>query len=296
MIFVIVGPTGSGKSALAERLAATLGGAIVNGDAFQVYQEFNIGTAKPSLEERAKCPHYLFDFISPDRDYDVKTYQMDLRATLDFLIKKQQPIILVGGTGLYIKAGLYDYEFADEQPVNLDDLSSLDDLALHTYLKSLDPAESLKIHPHNRKRVLRAIAICRSSGTSKTNLLATQRHQLLYDAAFIGLDPHRESLYRSIDHRVEEMFEKGLAEEAAYLTKKYEVRRHAFLGIGYKEMLAFFSGQLTLVETKEKIKKDSRNYAKRQMTFFRHQLPVKWFENADMAFDEILKIAGEHNG
>ena len=296
MIYVLVGPTGSGKSAVAETLAERLNLPIVNGDAFQVYREFDIGTAKPSQEIRSKIPHYLFDFFSPEKDYDVKNYQTDLRATIAFMQAKHQDFVLVGGTGLYIRAGLYDYDFAEEDPVDVSDLEMLCDADLHDRLREIDPAEAEKIHPNNRKRVLRALAIFRSRGISKTELLAQQEHRCLFDAVFVGIDLPREDLYARIDARVEKMFEQGLVEEARGLTQKYDSRRHAFQGIGYKELLAFFDGQYTLEEAKEKIKKDSRNYAKRQMTFFRHQLPVTWVHSQEEALAFLLQKAGVHHG
>lgn len=296
MIFVIVGPTGSGKSALAEAFASALHLPIINGDAFQVYQDFSIGTAKPSLDIRAKIPHYLFDFYSPEQDYDVKTYQSDLRSVLAFLSSKNQDCVLVGGTGLYIRAGLYDYDFPNEDPVDLSDLANLDDQQLHDYLRQIDPEDALKIHPNNRKRVLRAIAIFRSRGVNKTQWNAQQSHRCLYDAFFLGIDLPREELYQHIDARVESMFGQGLVDESRELVAKYDRSRHAFQGIGYKELLDYFDGKATLAETVEKVKQDSRNYAKRQMTFFRHQLPVTWVHSHAEGLTLLLQKGGNRNG
>ncbi len=296
MIYVLVGPTGSGKSAVAEAFAQRLNLPIVNGDAFQVYREFDIGTAKPTQEIRLKIPHYLFDFFSPEHDYDVKTYQTDLRATLAFMESKHQDFVLVGGTGLYLRAGLYDYDFAEEEPVDVSDLENLCDADLHDRLREIDPVEADKIHPNNRKRVIRALTIFRSRGISKTELLAQQEHRCLFDCVFVGVDLPREQLYARIDQRVETMFAQGLVDEARMLVKKYDSKRHAFQGIGYKELLEYFEGKLTLEEAKEKIKKDSRNYAKRQMTFFRHQLPVTWVHSQEEALAFLLQKAGVHHG
>ncbi|MCX5775172.1 MAG: tRNA (adenosine(37)-N6)-dimethylallyltransferase MiaA [Firmicutes bacterium] len=296
MIIVIVGPTGSGKSALAMRLARHLGGQIVNGDAFQVYQELNIGTAKPSYEAREKIPHHLYDFVSPSIDYNVKNYQQDLREVLDDLLKKKKPVILVGGTGLYIKAGLYDYVFEDEPVVDLSDLEKLTNQELYEYLKTIDAVEAEKLHPNNRKRVLRAIAIYRGSGASKTSLVAKQKHKCLYDTMFIGLDTDRLKLYASINTRVNRMFAAGLIDEVRDLVAKSGKKHHAFLAIGYKEVIQHLEGKMTFGDTVEAIQKNSRNYAKRQFTFFRNQLPVEWYPDGDTAYQAILKKLGDSNG
>jgi len=296
MIIVVVGPTGSGKSALAMRLARHLGGQIVNGDAFQVYQELNIGTAKPSYETREKIPHHLYDFVSPSIDYNVKNYQQDLRAVLDDLLIKKKPIILVGGTGLYIKAGLYDYVFEDEPVVDLSDLEKLTNQELYDYLKTIDVVEAEKLHPNNRKRVLRAIAIYRSAGANKTSLVAKQKHKCLYDVTFIGLDTDRLKLYASINTRVNRMFAAGLIDEVRDLVTKYGKKHHAFLAIGYKEVIQHLDGKLSFGDAVEAIQKNSRNYAKRQFTFFRHQLPIEWYPDGDTAYQAILKKLDENHG
>jgi len=296
MIIVVVGPTGSGKSALAMRLARKLGGQIVNGDAFQVYQELNIGTAKPSYEAREKIPHHLYDIVSPSIDYNVKNYQQDLREVLDDLLKKKKPIILVGGTGLYIKAGLYDYVFEDEPAVDLSDLEKLTNQELYDYLKTIDAVEAEKLHPNNRKRVLRAIAIYRGAGASKSSLVAKQKHKCLYDAMFVGLDTDRLKLYASINTRVNRMFAAGLIDEVRDLVNKYGKKHHAFLAIGYKEVIQHLEGKMSFGDAVEAIQKNSRNYAKRQFTFFRNQLPVDWYPDGDMAYQAILKKLGENHG
>lgn len=296
MIIAVVGPTGSGKSALALLLARRLGGQIVNGDAFQVYKGLDIGTAKPSLAERAEITHHLYDFVSPSEDYNVNAYQTALRQAISELEKTGIPVILVGGTGLYIKAGLFDYRFEDEPPVDLSDLDKFDNQELYDYLGNIDPAEAAKLHPHNRRRVLRAIAIFRASGMKKSAIIESQDHKCLYDAIFVGLDIDRLTLYADINRRVDLMFERGLVEEVSGLVKKYGKQHHAFLAIGYKEVIEYLEGVRSLPETIELVKKNSRNYAKRQFTFFRNQLPVEWYPNAEEAYQTIVKKIGECHG
>ncbi len=296
MIYVIVGPTGSGKSALAEKFALAYNLPIVNGDAFQVYQDFDIGTAKPSKEIRLTLPHYLFDFFSPEKDYDVKTYQTDLRSVIQFMQTKNQDFVLVGGTGLYLRAGLFDYDFPEETPVDLSDLNPWSDQALHDYLAQIDPEEAKKIHPNNRKRVLRAIAIFRSRGVNKTQWNAQQEHRCLFETLFVGIDRPREELYARIDERVDQMISHGLVEETRRLVARYDRKGHAFQGIGYKEMLDFFDGKISLEDAIDQIKQDSRNYAKRQMTFFRHQLPVSWVKSVDEGYAWLVQEKEKHHG
>ncbi|MCF0116925.1 MAG: tRNA (adenosine(37)-N6)-dimethylallyltransferase MiaA [Bacilli bacterium] len=292
MIIVVVGPTASGKSSLAIKIAKTFNAEIINGDAFQVYQELDIGTAKPTKEEMKIVPHHLFDFRSPLENYSVMEYQRDSRLIIEKLRTNNKNIVIVGGTGLYQKATLYDYQFTEEEEkVDLSDLDNYSNEDLYNYLVSLDEKAALKTHMNNRKRVLRAIAIIRHTGKKKSEIEESQKHELIYqDVVFVGLDIERELLYSNINLRVDEMFEQGLLQEVQSLHEKYDFSLHAFQGIGYKEFNGYFNNQLTLEETKELIKKNTRNYAKRQFTFFRHQLPVQWFKDKEEAFNYVQEL------
>ena len=290
MIVVVAGPTCSGKSSLAIRLALALDAEIINGDAFQVYKYFNIGTAKPTLKERAIVPHHLFDFVDPNTNFNVKDYQELARKTIADLEDKKKNIIIVGGTGLYQKATLYDFSFDDEDNhADMSDLVSLTNEELYEELKKIDEKSTKTIHVNNRKRVLRAIEIYRLHGKTKTSIIDSQEHKLLYDVMFIGLNVEREKLYNDINNRVDEMIKDGLVEEVTNLKSKYPASIHAFQAIGYKELLAYLDHKLTLNEAIELIKKNSRNYAKRQMTYFKNQLPMKWFDNADKAYNYVIE-------
>ncbi len=290
MIIVIAGPTCSGKSSLAIKLALALDAEIINGDAFQVYKYFDIGTAKPTLTERALVPHHLFDFVDPNTNFNVKDYQELARKTIADLENKKKNIIIVGGTGLYQKATLYDFSFDDEDNhADMSDLVSLTNEELYEELKKIDEESTKTIHVNNRKRVLRAIEIYRLHGKTKTSIIDSQEHKLLYDVMFIGLNVEREKLYNDINNRVDEMIKDGLVEEVTNLKTKYPESIHAFQAIGYKELLAYLDHKLTLNEAIELIKKNSRNYAKRQMTYFKNQLPMKWFDNADKAYNYVIK-------
>ena len=287
MILVLTGPTGSGKTALALELAKRLGAAIVNADAFQVYQELSIATAKPTLTERSLAPHYLFDFVPLTSGYNVAEYQADLRSVLGYCLGQGQNVIIAGGTGLYIKAGLYDYEFSPRAEVDLSRYEGYDNDALYAELLALDKDSAAAIHPHNRQRVLRALSLA-LSGETKSSLEARQEHKPLYEAMFFGLNQERDRLYERVDARVERMFAEGLLEETLPLIERYGRNAMAFRAIGVKELFPYIDGSATLEQTKELIKKNTRNYVKRQMTWFRHQFDLTWVDSAEDILRRIV--------
>ncbi len=290
MILVLTGPTGSGKSALALSLAKKIDAVIVNADAFQVYRDLNIATAKPTMSMRMEVPHYLYDFVPLTSSYDVAEYQEDLRATIAELEQEKKNIIIAGGTGLYIRAGLYDYRFEELPSVDLSEYEALSDEELHAKLEAIDPVQAEKIHPHNRRRVLRAIEIYLSSGKSKTEREKEQVHAPIYsDVFFFGIDADRDLLYENLDKRVDEMFEQGLLEETVPLIQRYGRTPRAFAAIGVKELFPYLDGEASLEETKAAIKKATRNYVKRQMTFFRHQFPIIWVKDEEAILHHLNK-------
>ena len=288
MILVLTGPTGSGKTDMAISLAKKLGGAIINADAFQVYRELNIATAKPSEAQRLEVPHFLFDFVPISSSYSVYEYQADLRATIADLQEIHKPIIIAGGTGLYIRAGLYDYSFPEEKVVDLSVYEKMDEDTLYAALQKMDPEEAKTIHPHNRIRVLRAIKVYLSSGKKKSEIKAEQKHQPIYDDVyFFGLNAERAPLYERVNQRVEEMFKAGLVEENRALYEKYGETPRAFQAIGVKELFSYFRGEKNLEECKEEIQKNTRHYVKRQETFFRHQFDIHWITREEEILDAI---------
>lgn len=288
MILVLTGPTGSGKTDMAISLAKKLGGAIINADAFQVYRELNIATAKPSEVQRLEVPHFLFDFVPISSSYSVYEYQADLRATIADLQEIHKPIIIAGGTGLYIRAGLYDYSFPEEKVVDLSVYEKMDEDTLYAALQKMDPEEAKTIHPHNRIRVLRAIKVYLSSGKKKSEIKAEQKHQPIYDDVyFFGLNAERAPLYERVNQRVEEMFKAGLVEENRALYEKYGETPRAFQAIGVKELFPYFRGEKNLEECKEEIQKNTRHYVKRQETFFRHQFDIHWITREEEILDAI---------
>jgi len=281
VIICVVGPTGSGKSKLAEKLSLFYNAIIVNFDAFQVYKEMNVGTAKPSKEELNSGRYFLYDFIEPFDAFDVSKYQKICRDFLDS--HKKQNIILVGGTGLYLKATLFNYKFEKEDVMPDNFMAEKSNQELYEELEKIDKEDALKITMNNRKRLLRALFIYKTHGKSKTELNDNGKNEMLYDNVhFLGINYEREYLYDLINKRVDIMFENGLETEVKSLFEKYGSSARSLQAIGYKE----FTESNDINEVKELIKKNTRNYAKRQLTFFKHQFDsINWFDSIDGAFE-----------
>lgn len=274
MIIAITGPTGVGKTKLSVALAKKYHGIVVNCDAMQVYKGMDIGTAKIKEEEKEGVPHYLFDIVSPEVNYTVYDYQKDARKIIEE--NKDKTIIFVGGTGLYLKAALFDYRFSEEKNKENYEEYSNEEL----YQMCLKKDEKCLIHPNNRRRMIRFL---------QKETTASVEPKLLYDATFIGLTTNRDHLYEIIDKRVDKMFEEGLLEEVKKFYDQHLNSKALQTAIGYKELYSYFEGNLSLEETKELIKKNSRHYAKRQYTFFNHQLTVQWFSVNYEDFQKTIK-------
>ena len=290
MLYVIVGPTGSGKTSVALRLADYFHAPIINADAFQIYQEMDIGTAKIERDSEDYKKHYLLDIVKPNESYSVKQYQEDFRKAYHELKKTNKDIIVCGGTGLYIKAALYDYAFEDEEEADISDLEELSNEQLYDLLKKLDPKALETIHMNNRKRVIRAIQIARTHDMNKSESIDKQEHKLVIDdeVKFLFLNPERKALYENINKRVDIMFEQGLVNEVKGLLNKYQLSTTAKAAIGYKEVIDYLDEKYSLEECKELIKKRTRNYAKRQVTFFKHQLPCIEYASKEELLKELI--------
>ena len=275
MIYVICGPTGVGKTKLSVSLAKHFNGIVVNADSMQVYKDLNIGTAKVTEEEKEGVPHLLFVVVSPTEMYTIFDYQRDLRRVIDE--NKGKDIILVGGSGLYIKAGLYDYKFAlEESHKTFDEYSNEELLEM---VKKKDSTSD--IHVNNRKRLIRKL---------NQQEVSLDGDKLLFDAKFIGLTTSREKLYDRINKRVDKMMEDGLLEEVKSLYDEGIRSKAIMTGIGYKELYEYFDNKLSLEEAISLIKSRSRHYAKRQYTWFNNQMDVKWF---DVDFDNFNNTVNE---
>ena len=284
MIYVVCGPTGVGKTKLSVMLAKKYNGIVVNADSMRVYKYLDIGTAKVTESEKEGIPHLLFDIVNPDELYTVFDYQRDLRKVIEE--NKDKNIILVGGSGLYIKAGLYDYKFAlEEEKQNTYD--DLDNETLYKMVKELD--ENTDIHVNNRKRLIRRL---------NQKCVSSEGNKLLYDAIFIGLTTSRDKLYERINKRVDEMINDGLIDEVKSLYDKNIRSKAIMTGIGYKELYDYFDSKISLEEAIDLIKKRSRHYAKRQYTWFNNQMDIKWFDvdfnNFDNTFKSVVKYIEEN--
>ena len=289
MIYVIGGPTGTGKTSLATTLAKAWHAPLINADAFQMYQGMDIGTNK-DLASLQGIEHYLFDVISPKETMTVARYQRDARQLFDSLLNKHPRIILVGGTGLYVNASVYDFSFAQhETNPDLSKFETMSNEQLHDYLKTVDLTSSQHIHPHNRRRVLRAIAILIATGKTKTDQELNQKKEILYPTTWIGMNPNRDELYARLDARVMTMVNQGLVKEVQTLIQQYGDHLQAFQGIGYKEMIRHLQGEIDLESTIQLIQQSTRRYAKRQLTYFRHQFPMTWYEDWPTAAKQLLR-------
>lgn len=281
-IIVITGPTAVGKTRLSIELAKKLNGEIINADAMQVYKDLNIGTAKITEEEKENIPHHLFDIKEVDEDYTIYHYQQDCRKVIEDILRRGKTPILVGGTGLYIKSALYDYQLSEEKETNTYD--ELTNEEIYNELIKLD--KDIDIDKNNRRRLIRALNYYKENNSSITK---NKTDKLLYDTLFIGLTTNRENLYQKINQRVEEMIANGLIKEVKYYYDKNIKTKPLLNGIGYKEIYNYFEGKSTKEEAVEKIKQNSRHYAKRQYTFFNHKLPVVWFETDYNNFNNTIK-------
>lgn len=279
MIYVVCGPTCSGKTKLACFLADKYNCKIINADAFQIYKGMDIGTAKisdPSLLSK----HLLLDILTPDQEYSIKEYKKDFWDVLNKI--KEKDVVVCGGSGLYIRSALYDYDFP-EYTDDVSDLEEMDCESLFNLLKELDFESSTTIHQNNKKRIIHAISMART-GNRKSDVIEKQDHKLLRDdVVFIFINPDRAKLYEQINERVDEMVSKGLVDEVKTLLDKYNLSKTARAAIGYKEVIDFLEGNSSMEACVELIKQRTRNYAKRQVTYFKHQLPCKEFSNVEEA-------------
>ncbi len=291
-IIVLLGPTASNKSKLGELLHEKIPSSkIVNFDAFQIYKEMNIGTAKPSRKELNKGYYYFYDYLDITQDNNIYFYQELARNFIDS--NKDSTLIFIGGSGLYIKAALFNYIFSkDEIKMPSDYKSNYSNEELFKELEKLDLEASKKIHVNNRKRLLRSLFINEVEGKNKSEINQNKSNELLYlDTDFIFINPKRSDLYSNINLRVEKMKELGLKEEALNLLNKYKsINPLALSAIGYKEFNYLINNTLTEEEVFELIKKNTRNYAKRQITFFKHQFPTyKEYASYLEAFESLKK-------
>ena len=308
-LIILTGPTAVGKTAASIGLAKAVGGEIISADSMQVYRHMDIGSAKITEEEMQGPPHYLVDVLDPEEAFNVVRFQEMAKAAMQKIHDNGHIPIVVGGTGFYIQALLYDIDFTE----NASDFSFREELEktarekgaeyLHSLLKQADPEAAEQIHPHNIKRVIRALEFNRKTGQKiSTHNEQERRKQSPYEFAYFVLTDNREALYARIDRRVDKMMEQGLLEEVRALKDRGIARESVSMqGLGYKELLAYLDGEIPLEEAVRIIKRDTRHFAKRQLTWFRRERDVIWIDTQEIGQEEekivdyMLNVLREKN-
>ncbi|EGQ2821997.1 tRNA (adenosine(37)-N6)-dimethylallyltransferase MiaA [Staphylococcus pseudintermedius] len=296
-IVAIVGPTASGKTELGVALAKAIDGEVISGDSMQVYQGMDIGTAKVTPDEMDGIPHHLIDILKPDETYSAYDFQQQAQQLITDITTRGKVPIIVGGTGLYIQSVIYDYQFDDEtispeteQRVaeQMAKLKSYTNEAIHDYLGTFDPISHQEIHPNNRKRVERAISYYLSTKKVLSNRKKSTQLTENYDTLLVGIKMSRDTLYSRINSRVDMMLSHGLLDEVQELIELGYESCQSMQAIGYKEMIPVIKNEMPLDEAITLLKQHSRNYAKRQMTWFTNKLNVHWLDREKMSLTSML--------
>lgn len=295
-LVILSGPTACGKTALSIALAKRIGAEIISADSMQVYRGFDIGTAKTTKEEMQGVPHYLIDELAPDEECNVFEFQSRAKQYIEDIHERGKIPLIVGGTGFYIQSVLYDIDFSQE-PADKTYRHALEQMAsekgsayLHELLKEIDPDAAAAIHPNNQKRVIRALEYFHETGAKISD---HNRMQMLKDSpyayAYFVLNRPRALLYERINARVDQMVEQGLVEEvAALLAAGYSEDLLSMQGLGYKEIVPYVKGECTLEEASDLLKKNTRHFAKRQITWFKREKDVRWIHLEDYASEEAV--------
>ena len=286
-VLAIVGPTAIGKTDFGIKCANTFNGEIISGDSIQIYKGLDVGSAKPTKEELSQAKHHLIDIKEPTDTYSVKEFQDLGREKINDIYKDNKLPIIVGGTGLYIKALLYDYKFFEEDEID-NQYEDLSNEQLYNLLKEKDPKALESIHINNRKRLVRALNVFEKHKKGISEIKQEQEHKPIYDCLIIGLTASRETLYNRIDKRIDLMIKDGLIDEIKNLLEKgISFDNQCMQGIGYKEFRDYFENNKSLDECIEQVKTNSHHFAKRQYTFFNNQMNIEWFEDKDLALERI---------
>ncbi|MFC0525023.1 tRNA (adenosine(37)-N6)-dimethylallyltransferase MiaA [Pontibacillus salicampi] len=303
-VVAVVGPTAVGKTKLGIAIAKRFNGEIISGDSMQIYKGMDIGTAKVTQEESEGIPHAMIDVKEPHESFSVAEFKERVQGHIDDIAQRGKLPIIVGGTGLYIQAVLYDFHFSNQQRDDsyrnsLEQRMEIEGIEpLYEMLKQVDPEQAQKVHPNNHRRVLRALEVYEKTGMTMSEYHATQQSESPYEPYLIGLTMERDSLYERINRRVDKMIGEGLVEEVTRLTQQGLEHSQSMQAIGYKEMVPYVKGEIPLKDAREMLKLHSRRYAKRQLTYFRNKLDVDWYEvtveNIEKKFEEILQdLAGK---
>jgi len=297
-LIVIVGPTAVGKSDLAFDLALKINGEIVSADSMQIYKLMDIGTAKPEVSKRNIVRHYMIDIVYPDEEYSVALYKQDAEKAIEKIYSKNKIPIVVGGTGLYINSIINKVNYSESGPdknfrEQLDNLSNEKGIEyLHNMLYKIDPVSAKKISVNDKKRIIRALEVYYRTGKpiSYYQQLSNNQPNTKYNTLIFGLTMNRTILYDRIERRVDIMINKGLVEEVrSLLSMGYDERLNSMQAIGYRQILGYLRGKLGLNEAINLIKRDTRRYAKRQLTWFRNNDRVEWFDLDKIDEEDIIK-------
>ena len=302
-IIVICGPTASGKTALSIQLAKKINGEIVSADSMQIYKDMDIGTAKPSIEEMDGVKHYLIDNVSPTIRYSVANYKKDALNAIEEILKKGKTPIIVGGTGLYVDSLVNGIEY-DDLEIDLEYRHQLEREAEEKGLEELynkaiqiDAEAMKKISPNDRKRILRVLEIYHSTGKTKTEQeIESREKENPYEYVVFAINMDREKLYERINKRVDIMIENGLVDEVKSLINKYDELPTAIQGLGYKEVVSYLNNEITYEKMIEKIKQETRRYAKRQLTWFRRNKQIIWLDGLENMQNNLQIILKGVNG
>lgn len=297
-LVILTGPTAVGKTALSVSLAKQINGEIISADSMQVYRRMDIGTAKVTEEEKNGIPHHLIDILEPWEEFSVVEFQRRARLAVQNILERGKIPILVGGTGFYIQSLLYGIDFTDndsntELRTRLEAESEKDGgLSLHKYLSEIDPVAASEIHPNNRKRVIRAVEFYELTGQRISEHNEEQRqNEAVYNAAYFVLTMNRDELYQRIDIRVDDMIHNGLVDEVASLLAEGCTRDMISMqGLGYKEIIRYLNNEISLDEAIYILKRDTRHFAKRQLTWFRRERDVIWLEKDNPDTDVFTSI------
>ena len=289
-VIVICGPTASGKTSLGIQIANLVNGEIISADSMQIYKDMDIGSAKPTIQERLEAVHHLVDFVDPDRRYSVADFKKDAENKIKEILEKNKVPIIVGGTGLYVNSLIYNIHY-NEVETDLEYrkmLENIDVKDLYKMAESIDSEGLKKIALTDRKRISRILEIYHSTGKTKTELEKESRHEPEYDYKIFVLNMDRQKLYDRINLRVDLMIKDGLVDEVKRMLEKYSEFPTAMQGLGYKEIVDYLNGNCSLDEAIEKIKLETRRYAKRQLTWFRSYDNATWIESGNPENTDII--------
>ncbi|PTE79710.1 tRNA (adenosine(37)-N6)-dimethylallyltransferase MiaA [Staphylococcus gallinarum] len=305
-IIVLVGPTAVGKTEFSIELAKQFNGEIISGDSMQVYRHMDIGTAKISSDEMEGIPHHMIDILNPDEAFSAYEFKSRAEKLITEITGRGKTPIIAGGTGLYIQSLIHNYAFEDEETISETDnkrvqekMASLEPLsneALHDYLAEFDPESAKAIHPNNRKRVVRAIEYYQKTKKLLSSRKKNAQYTENYDTLLLGIEMSRQTLYNRINNRVDIMLERGLIDEVKYLVEQGYESCQSMQAIGYKEIVPVIHNEMTIELATEKLKQHSRNYAKRQMTWFKNKLDVIWLDKETLTLSSMLrKVSAQIN-